>query len=272
MNYLSREGSPISEELWRQIDSAVVAAARSVLIGRRFLHIFGPLGIGVESIHIDDADAVAEICKDRLITMKGRKYVEIPTIYNDFTLFAKDLEDSQRSGHPVDLSRAMTAAETSALKEDRLIFFGDEESGYEGLLSAPGINQIVRKDWSFGENAFSDIASAVELLTTKGIYGAYALSVSPDLYMQMQRLQEGTGLLEIDRISKLLDGHIFKSPILGKEKAVLVCPEARNMDLVIGQDLATAYLEQKDLNHNFRILETVLLRIKRKQAIVVFEG
>ena len=87
----------------------------------------------------------------------------------------------------------------------------------------------------------------------------------------MQRLQEGTGLLEIDRVSKLVDGNIFKTPVLGKGKAVLVCSDPRNMDLVIGQDISTGYLEQKDFNHSFRILETVLLRIKRKQAIVVFE-
>jgi len=80
-----------------------------------------------------------------------------------------------------------------------------------------------------------------------------------------------THLLEIERISKLLDGNVFYSSVLGTGKAVLVCPEARNMDLVIGQDLATAYLEQKDLNHCFRVLESVLLRIKRKQAITVFE-
>ncbi|HHY78019.1 MAG TPA: bacteriocin, partial [Clostridiales bacterium] len=29
--------------------------------------------------------------------------------------------------------------------------------------------------------------------------------------------------------------------------------------------------EQKDLNHVFRVLESVLLRIKRKKAIVIFE-
>ncbi len=43
------------------------------------------------------------------------------------------------------------------------------------------------------------------------------------------------------------------------------------MDLVIGQDMAAAYLETKDLNHVFRIVETILLRIKNKNAVVVFE-
>lgn len=271
MSYISREGSPITAELWEQIDAAVVKTARNVLTGRRFLHIFGPLGAGAGSINIDDADAVDEVAKDGIITMKGRKYVEIPTIYDDFALLGKELESCEKSGYPADLSKAMDSAQACALKEDKLIFHGNADSGYEGLLTVSGSNKLKRKDWSVGENAFADIASAIELLTTAEIYGAYTLVVSPDLYMQLQRLQEGTGMLEIDRVSKLLDGRVFKTPVLGKGKAVLVCSEPKNMDLVIGQDIITAYLEQKDFNHSFRVLETVLLRIKRKQAIVVFE-
>lgn len=271
MTYLSREGSPVSKELWEQIDSAVVKAARSVLSGRRFLHIFGPLGIGAGSINIDDADTVDEVSADGFITSKGRKYVEIPTIYDDFSILGKDLEIYEKSAYPIDLSKAIGSAQACALKEEKFIYFGNEEYGYEGLLTAAGTNKLKRKDWTVGENAFSDVAAAIELLVSNAIYGTYALTVSPDLYMQMQRLQEGTGLLEIDRVSKLLDGHLFKSPVLGKGRAVLVCSDPRNVDLVIGQDIATAYLEQKDLNHSFRILETILLRIKRKQAIVVFE-
>lgn len=271
MTYLSREASTLSDELWGKIDSTVVEAARIALVGRRFLHIFGPLGIGVNYIAIDDVDEVNEVSEDGIITTKGRKFAEIPTIYDDFTLLAKDLESSDKMGFPVDLSKAMASAEACSLKEDRLIFFGDSELGYEGLLTAQGTNKIAKKDWSEGENAFSDVVSAIELLTENSVYGPHALVLSLDLYMQLQRLQPGTGLLEIDRISKLLDGRIYKSPVLGKNKAILVCPEPRNMDLVIGQDMAAAYLEQKDLNHVIRILETVLLRIKRKKAIVVFE-
>jgi len=127
MNYLAREGSPASVELWKKIDSSVVKAASNVLSGRRFLHIFGPLGIGTESIHIDDAEEVDETSKDGFITTKGRKYVEIPTIYNDFTLLARDIEASEKSGHPIDLSKAMASAEACAIKEDKLIFFGNKK-------------------------------------------------------------------------------------------------------------------------------------------------
>lgn len=271
MSYLSREAATLSGALWGQIDSAVIQSARSSLTGRRFLSIFGPLGIGTGYVPVDDAEALAQADTDGIMTTTGRKYVEIPTLYTDFTLHAKDIEGAAKAGYPLDLSNVMAAAEQAALKEDGFIYFGNKRLGYEGLLTASGANKLEMKDWGVGENAFSDVASAISLLVEQGIYGAYALVVSPDVYVKMQRLQPGTGLLEIDRVSKLVDGHIIKAPALGKGKAFVVCPNKRNMDLAIGQDMATAYLEQKELNHVFRLLETVLLRIKRAKAIVVFE-
>lgn len=271
MSYLSRESSPVSPELWKQIDTAVVNAARVVLAGRKFLHLFGPLGIGVSTINVDDADGFEEVSKDGFITTKGRKIAELPIIFEDFTLFARELENSAQTGYPVDLSRAMSAAEACAIKEDKLIFWGNSDIGLDGLLTAEGSGKIAKTDWAKGENAYADISSAIEILSEKSIYGAYALALSPDLFKQLQRIQPGTGLLEVDRISKLLYGRIYQTPVLGKNKAVLVCSDSRNMDLAIGQDIETAYLEQRELNHAFRVLETVLLRIKRKQAIVVFE-
>lgn len=270
MSYLSRESSPLPEDMWGKIDAAVVAAARKVLTGRRFLHVFGPLGAGAADIALDDADALKETETDGLLTTRGRKFVEIPTIYTDFTLLAKDLESAKKSGLPVDLSKAARAAEACAIKEEKLIFFGNAALGYEGLLTAAGTQKLKKTDWSTGENAFADVAAGVTALTENGFYGDYALVMSPDLYLQMQRLQPGTGLLESDRVAKLVDGRLYQSPALGTGKALLVASDEKNVDLVIGQDLATAYLEQKDLNHSFRVLESILPRIKRKKAVVVF--
>ncbi|MCI1955280.1 MAG: bacteriocin family protein [Oscillospiraceae bacterium] len=271
MSYLSREVSPLPGKLWEQIDGTVVKTARRVLTGRRFLPVFGPLGIGVSQVAVDRAGQTDEAEADGLLVTKGRRYVELPTVYADFTLLAKDLESSAASGLPLDLSNAAAAAEACALKEDRLIFFGSAENGYEGLLTAQGVGKVAKGDWGSGENAYADVAAAVESLVEKNVYGSYTLAVSPDLYGKLQRIQPGTGVLEADRIAKLLDGRLYRTPVLGKDKAVLVGAEGRYVDLAVGQDIATAYLEQKDLNHRLRVLETVLLRIKSKEAIVVFE-
>ena len=69
-------------------------------------------------------------------------------------------------------------------------------------------------------------------------------------------------------------GHALGEIVLapdGKEVAALLCAEPQYMDLAVGADLSVGYLEQRDLNHCFRILETAALRIKRPDAIVVFE-
>ncbi|WP_411676893.1 family 1 encapsulin nanocompartment shell protein [Caproicibacter sp.] len=271
MSYLSRESSNLSAELWQKIDTAVLESARKTLTGRRFLHIFGPLGIGAESIPIDSAGQVGEVVNNGFITTKARKYMEIPALYQDFTLTARDLENSARLGYPADLTGAVHSVQACARMEDKFIYFGNGDLGYEGLMTASGIQKRKRSDWKTGENAFTDIAAGIGSMAAKEIYGTYALSLSPDLYLDLQRIQPGTGLLEIDRIKKMLDGKVYQSAALGSGKAVLVCSEPANMDLVIGQDLAVAYLEQKELNHCFRVLETVLPRIKNKNAVVAFE-
>ncbi|AUS97738.1 bacteriocin [Clostridium thermosuccinogenes] len=270
MDYLSREGSPISSELWSKIDDAVVSMAKQTLVGRRFLEIYGPLGAGVQSINVDDLSELEET-GDGLVKIKGRRYEHIPLIKQDFSLLWRDLEASEQSGLPVDLSAAMKAAAKCARKEDELIFLGNEEMGYKGLLTEEGITRLQKGDWNEGENPVRDVAKGLAKFVEYGLVGRKALIVSPDIFMQLQRIQPGTGITEYDRLQKLINGNIFTTPVLGMNNAILVCAEKQYMDLAIGQDMVTAYLETRDLNHYFRIIETVLLRIKNKKAVVAFE-
>lgn len=270
MDYLAREGAPCGDGLWEKIDSAVIDTARKNLIGRRFLSIFGPLGAGAQSIQNDKIYKTEET-NNGIVKTTGRTFIEIPQLYQDFSLLWRDIENSRQTGYPLELSSVFSASQAIAHKEDNLIFFGDEFIGAEGIMNAEGAGKLPRSDWKTGENAFFDITKALALMGGKSIFGRYVLCVSPDLYCDLQRIQQGTGLMEIDRISKLVDGRVFNAPILGTKKAVLLCAESQYMDLVIGQDMAAAYLEQKDLNHYFRIIETIIPRIKNSEAIVIFE-
>lgn len=278
MDYLLRDDAPFTQEQWDKIDETVVKTARQVLVGRRFLNIYGPLGAGVQSINVDSFEEVNEgdvsffgDDEGLPIKVKGRRFLEIPMIYKDFTIQWRDVENSRQLGLPLDISSAAGAAAVCSRKEDDLIFNGEPSLGYEGLLNASRAYRIQKGNWSEGENPFTDVAKGIEYLVSKGFVGKLALTVSPDLYMQLQRIQPNTGLLEADRVKKLVDDNLYQSPVLGENKAVLVCAEAQNMDLVIGQDMITAYLGPEKLNHAMRVMETLLLRIKRGEAIVVFE-
>ncbi len=269
MDYLSREGAPISAELWNKIDEAVTSMAKRILVGRRFLSIYGPLGAGVQSINIDTTEVEETEGNPKVI--KGRRYEQIPLIYEDFSLLWRDLETSEQSDMPVDLSAADRAGAAISKKEDELIFFGSEELSYEGLLTAKGITKIQKGNWNEGENPVKDISTGLTKFLERGLVGRNALVLSPNLLLQLQRIQPGTGITEYERLSKMVNGNIFSTPVMGSDKAVLINAEPHNMDLVIGQDIAASYLETKDLNHYFRIIETVLPRIKNKDAVVVFE-
>jgi len=270
MDYLSREGSPISAELWKEIDDAVVSTAKKILTGRRFISIYGPLGAGIQTINVDSISELEETEGD-ISVIKGRTYKHIPLITQDFCLLWRDLEFNSQMGLPVDLTPAIHAASQCALKEDELIFLGNDKLGYKGLLTEDGIIRLSISDWSQGENPFKDISIGLAKFIENGIVGRKALVVSPNLFVQLQRIQPGTGTTEYERISKLLGGNIFSTPVLKDDKAVLVCAEPQYIDIVIGQDMITSYLETKNLNHYFRIIETLLLRIKNKKAIIVFE-
>lgn len=268
MGILSRESAPLAAALWDKIDETVTRTAAQALAGRRFLYIAGPYGAGLASINIDDGKTLAEQSADGILTTAGRAYVELPTLFADFTLLARDLEAAARQGIAPDLSAAAEAAATLARTEDRFVFFGSETHGYKGIFTAPGTGLLERGDWKTGEAAFADVAAALTQLVQKGIYGPYALVLSPDLALALQRIQPGTGVLEIDRIKKLV-GHVYTAPALGTGKAALLATDARYIDLVVGQDIAAAYLEQRALNHAFRVLETVVPRVKRPDAVVL---
>ena len=96
--------------------------------------------------------------------------------------------------------------------------------------------------------------------------------LSPDVFLDLQRILPGVNMLELSRIAQLVDGRVYTSGAFGAGKAALLCAEPQYMDLAVGADLGVGYLELKDFNHSFRILETAALRIKEPKAIVHFES
>jgi uncharacterized linocin/CFP29 family protein len=278
MEFLLRDDAPFSQEQWERIDDTVIRTARQTLIGRRFIHIYGPLGAGVDSVMTESFDnggeANAGFAGDEetaAVKVSQRRHWELPMIYKDFYILWRDLENAKQFRLPLDYSAVASAASICAKQEDNLIFNGNKSLGYEGLLTAKGIQRIAKSDWGEDSNAFNDVVSGIEALVGKGFTGEFTLVVSPDLYTKMQRIQPQLGILELDRIKSLVDGKIYQTTAVGQDRAILLSSEFRNLDLAVGQDLITAYLGPEKLNHGLRVLETVLLRIKNPEAIVVFE-
>lgn len=192
MDYLAREGAPISSEMWEKIDAAVIDNAKKHMVCRRFLSLYGPLGAGASTVVVDSPSKEEEL-KDGVGRITGRRILELPQFYQDFALLWRDIEDSQKQGYPLDLSVAAAAAQRSAKQEDDLILFGSRELGTEGLLNAEGAFKIKRGDWSTGEDAYKDVAHGISYLSSNSMLGRYALVLSPEIYLELERLQPNVG-------------------------------------------------------------------------------
>ncbi|MBD3184336.1 bacteriocin [Candidatus Poribacteria bacterium] len=264
-DYLARDDAPLSSEDWEKIDKLVVESARRRLVGRRFIGITGPLGAGATVVPKPSMGGF----KEGEIAVKKRENITIPMIQKDFKLHWRDIESAKVYGIPLELGPAAGAAAYCAMQEDNMVFNGME--GYEGLLNAEGRTTAEVKDWQVTGNAFQNVVAGTEKLMSGGFYGPYAMVVSPSLYAKMHRVYEGTGVLEIAMVKELMTEGVFQSPAIEGDQAIIVATGKQNMDLVVGEDLTTAYLGAEDMDHPFRVFETVVLRIKRPGAICTFE-
>lgn len=276
-DFLDRSNAPLREEEWRQIDTLVVEVARRQLVGRRFIPVFGPLGAGTQDVDYDvftgtDAAVVSTLGESTdPVRAKRRVHEHMPLIYKDFMLYWRDLESNRLMGTPVDLGAAAAAASFCAQKEDDLIFNGNDDLGYPGLTTVDGRQVLQASDWDVAGNAFNDIVASTRMLINEGFFGPFALVVSPKAFSQMQRVYANSGVLEINHVREIATGGVYQSPLLRDKLGFVVSMGIQNFDIAIGQDLITAYLGPEKMNHPFRVMESLVLRIKRPGAIVSLE-
>ncbi len=276
---LLREEAPLTPEEWDSIDEIVVRVARNRLVGRRFIQIFGPLGAGLQSVYQDtyagaDSGAVSMLGEEDIhpVHTELREFKQLPLIYKDFWIYWRDIETARSFGMPLDISAAAGAANFVAQAEDDLILNGHKKLGFEGLLNAKWRNTVPMLNWDESGLAFQNVVDATKKLIDSGYYGPFAMAVSPSLFSKMQRVYNNTGVLEINQVRELVTAGVFQTPVLPDDGVVIVSTGPENFDMAVAQDLITAYLGPDKMNHPFRVLESLVLRIKRPEAICTFEA
>lgn len=278
MEYLDRKSAPLTDAEWGRLDQTVVSAARKILIGRRVIEVLGPLGSGTYSVPYSvfagKSAAGIDMLGDQdsfVVEASRRDTAQLPMLYKDFKIMWRDVESDRQLGLPLDTSTAAVAANYVAVQEDQLIFNGSKEIGATGLLTTSGRQKVKLTDWEQPGAALADVVKAVGLLSQAGHYGPYALVVSPSLFGKMVRVLPNTGMLELDQVKALATAGVFYSNVIDGAKAVLLATGAQNVSLAVGRDMVTAYLGPANMNHVFRVLETVALLVRRPDSICTLE-
>jgi len=254
--YLMREAAPFGPEVWAKIDEMVVNIVKKTLVGRRFVEIVGPLGWGVEM-----APKQGFASENGAVVAGPAVYAPLQEVSQDFLLRAKHLVMAEQTPFGLDLGAVAIAAMNLAKAEDKAVI--------GGLLAKAGCKSEL-KDWTVAGEPFQAIADAIAKLQASGATGPYALVLGSANYAKLAGLMRGYGR-ELEMVEKLVKGGIFQyndEKVLAG-KAMVASLGAWNFDLVIGQDVATAYLGNDNLDQRFRIFETLLLRVKLPESICV---
>jgi uncharacterized linocin/CFP29 family protein len=261
---LMRNQAPVSAEEWQSIDQTVVEVARKVLVGRRFIPMAGPLGLGAQYITTDrlPVSEKAPVAVD----LSSRRVVPLATLEKDFNLLWQDLATAKQTGSPLDVGPIAVATVMVTQQEDALIFNGSRQA--EGLLTAKGHLTGAFGNWDDPLAAIAAVAAAVGAMMNQGLQGPFALAVNPVTYAKLLKPVDGNHLA-LKLMGEIATAGVFQTPVLTENQAVVVSNGRENLELVVGQDLTAAYLGPVGMDHSFRVLETLALRIRRPVAIAV---
>ena len=256
-DYLQREMAPFGPDLWAKIDEMVVRVAKQTLVARRFVELVGPLGWGVEV-----APKFGFASEEGASVATDPQYLPLTELSQEFIIKAKQLAIADKTPFGLDLGAVAIAAMKLAQAEDELVI--------GGLVKQAKMTSELG-DWAMPVDPLKAVATATAKLLAAGFAGPYALVLSPELYARLAGLvQQGMHALEM--VEKLAKGGIFQysGKALGGQALVLSLG-AWNLDLVVGQDVATAYLGNEGLDQKFRIFETLALRVKLPGSICVLK-
>jgi len=127
----------------------------------------------------------------------------------------------------------------------------------------------------YGENTFKEVAAAYSLLQGGGQYGPYALVLPTTPYADTYAPVAAGLVITADRIKPLVVAGYYGTgmlPMLPKASGVLVSLGGNTMDLVVGLDATTAFMQQDpNGNFRFRVVQRLALRLKDTSGVVRLE-
>ena len=259
--YLAREDAPFGPETWEVLDSAMVEAAKSVLTGRRLLHIEGPYGLGLKVVPLQDAEVESGLIASPIIP--------VSLIQKTFTLGKRDLAAYEGDGVSLDTTLVAKAAIECARLEDTLAFKG--APGMPGLLVVEGSNTLELSSWDEVGTAAKDIIKAVTTLDGAGFHGSYCLALAPSRYNLLFRLYPRGNITELEHVRTMVTDGVFKAPILDSG-GVLLASGRQFASIVLGQDMAIGFIGPVGEKLEFSISESLALLVRQPQAICVLKG
>ena len=258
--YLSREDAPITAATWDTLDKTMEAAAKTVLAGRRILHVDGPYGLGLKAVPLADPPV------EQAAITSG--VLPLALIHRSFTMSKRDLAAFEKDGVMLDTRGVAMAAIDCATLEDTLVFQGTKETA--GLASAKGTNSMKLSAWGEVGAAADDVIKAITVLDGAGFHGPYAMALAPARYNLLLRRYPQGNTTELEHVKVAVTEGVFKAPVL-EGGGVLLASGRQYASIVLGQDMIVGFVGPEGERLEFNISESLTPYIRVAKAICVLK-
>jgi uncharacterized linocin/CFP29 family protein len=261
MDMLRRELAPLTGDVWKQLDEAVVGMARRTLAARRVATFEGPRGWNHVAVAMGTVTARA--------TDEGRAVVAMPDVVllaeirAGFTLPWATIEAVDRGAPALDASAAEAAAREVAHAEDRLAFYGDP-GGEAGFLTSTASPRVPVGDWAKPGRVVADLLGAVERLDGTGIPGPYEAVLSPGRYYAY--LRAGDGGYPASRHLRGRLAAVHRSAVV-KEAGAVFSTRGGDFVLTVGGDLSIGYRAHDQDGVHLFCVETLAAQVIGPDAV-----
>jgi len=255
-NYLSREDAPISAATWETLDKTMEAAAKTVLAGRRVLHVDGPYGLGLKAVPLADPPVERAAITSAVLPLA--------LIHRSFMLSKRDMAAFEKDGVMLDTRGVAAAAIDCATLEDTLVFQGTRETA--GLISAKGINSVKLGAWGEAGAAADDIIKAITVLDGAGFHGPYVMALAPARYNLLLRRYPQGNTTELEHIKTAVTEGVFKAPAL-ESGGILLTSGRQYASIVLGQDMTVGFIGPEGERLEFNVSESLTPYIRQPKAI-----
>ena len=235
-NHLLRSHAPISDDAWDAIDEEARERLVAALVGPQARRLLRPERL--DATRRRTSAAPSRSPRRRATASQGlrRRVLALAEVRAPFTVSREELRAGDRGAEDVDFAALDQAARNMAVAENKAVFHGWSEAGFEGITEASP-HSVVRGDDFDGYP--SHVAKAVELLLQSGIAGPYGLALGTEDYTAVVETAEHGGYPLFDHLRQILGGPIAWSP--GVVGGVVLSQRGGDFLFESGQDLVVGY-------------------------------
>ena len=263
MEWLRRSAAPLSEKVWKEIDSIAGSMFKQTVVARRIVDFDGPRGWNHVATQLGTFKPAQTPQTPGNVRFSIPEVMLLAELRADFTIPWADIDMFERVGPALESKSIEAAARDMALAEDALVFFGS--SANPGILTSRETPRLALSDWSVAGRVVADLLAAVEKLDMLGVKGPYEAVLSPHHYYSYLRQTAATGGYPAAKQLGIVIAKVHNSPAI--DGAVLFSTRGGDFLVTVGGDFTAGYRSHDESAVYLFYVETIAAQLLRPEAV-----